>query len=74
MRFWLPLAAAAVLGSLVAAGADDTGKKVVDPVTMKTVTVAKDTPTVVVNGTHLYFSDAKGQEGLNRFTLAKIEK
>jgi hypothetical protein len=22
----------------------------------------------------LYFSDAKGQEGLNRFTLAKIEK
>ena len=53
MRFWLPLATAAVLGSLVSAGADDIGKKFVDPVSMKPVTVAKDTPTVVVNSNHL---------------------
>ncbi len=42
--------------------ADDTGKKVVDPVNLKPLTVAKETPLVVVGGNKLYFTDAKNRE------------
>ena len=62
MKTWFPLAAAAVLALSVTAGADDIGKKVVDPVSGKQITVAKETPSVVVNSTALYFTDAKNRE------------
>lgn len=38
--------------------ADDIGKKFVDPVNKKAVTVAKETPSVALYGETLYFSDA----------------
>lgn len=62
MRTWLPYTLVASLALLVAATADDLGKKMVDPVTSKEVTVAKETPTVIVNGNHLYFADAKNRD------------
>jgi YHS domain-containing protein len=62
MRTWLPYALVASVGLLVAATADDLGKKMVDPVSNKEVTVAKETPTVIVNGNHLYFADAKNRD------------
>ena len=62
MRNWLPYALVASLGLVVAATADDIGKKVTDPVSSKEITVAKETPTVIVNGSHLYFTDAKNRE------------
>ena len=62
MRTWLPYALIASLGLMVAATADDIGKKMVDPVSSKEITVAKETPTVTVNGNHLYFADAKNRD------------
>src|SRR5579883_2529609 len=62
MRFLIPFTLAISLGLAAAAGADDLGKKMTDPVTQKSVTVAKDTPTVIVNGNHLYFADAKSRD------------
>jgi YHS domain-containing protein len=62
MKTWLPLAGAAVLALSVTAGADDIGKKVVDPVSNKQITVAKETPSVVVNQAAVYFTDAKNRE------------
>ncbi len=62
MRAWIRWAAVAALGMAVAAGADDIGKKVTDPVANKQVTVAKDTPFVVVNMERIYFADAKSRE------------
>jgi YHS domain-containing protein len=61
MKTWFPLAAA-MLAIAVSAGADDVGKSVVDPVTNKALTVAKDQPSVVVNSNTLYFADAKNRE------------
>lgn len=58
MKAWTKWVAAAALLAAVAVGADDIGKKVMDPVNNKPVTVAKETPYVRVNGTNLYFSDA----------------
>ncbi|MCC2672851.1 MAG: hypothetical protein K0Q72_5323, partial [Armatimonadetes bacterium] len=62
MRTWLPYALITSLGLVVAATADDIGKKLVDPVSNKEVTVAKETPKVIVNGNHLYFADAKNRD------------
>jgi YHS domain-containing protein len=62
MRFVLNLGAALILGLAAVAGADDLGKQMTDPVSSKTVTVAKDTPYVVVNETRLYFTDARSRE------------
>jgi YHS domain-containing protein len=62
MRTWLRWTAAAVLGLVVAAGADEVGKKVTDPVSNKMITVAKETPFVVVNLERVYFTDAKNRE------------
>ena len=50
MRTWLPYALIASLGLMVAATADDIGKKMVDPVSSTEITVAKETPTVTVKG------------------------
>jgi YHS domain-containing protein len=61
MRTWLPYALAASVGLLVTASADDIGKKVTDPVSNKTVTVAKDTPSVIVNANAVYFADANSR-------------
>lgn len=62
MRTWLPYALVASVGLLVSATADDIGKKVMDPVNNKPVTVAKETPSVVVNANRHYFTDAKSRE------------
>jgi YHS domain-containing protein len=66
MRSYLPLAALALGAALVvpvrSEEAGDIGKKMTDPVSQKSVTVAKETPLVVVNGTKLYFTDAKSRE------------
>src|SRR3712207_5468453 len=62
MNAWLKWTAVAALGIAVAAGADDIGKKMTDPVSMKAVTVAKETPSVTVNGQKLYFENAKSRE------------
>lgn len=60
MKLWMP--AAAVLALAVTAGADDVGKKVVDPVSKKEITVAKDQPFVHVFLDKVYFADAKNRE------------
>jgi YHS domain-containing protein len=66
MKTWLRWVAAAAVGvTLATVGgvrADDVGKKMIDPVSMKEVTVAKDTPFVAVNSKNLYFVDAKNRE------------
>src|SRR4051794_6986908 len=69
MKIWMKWAAVAVVGAgavagvaPLRAGADDVGKKMIDPVSGKSVTVAKETPFVTVNGANLYFTDAKGRE------------
>ncbi len=68
MKLWMPLAAATFALGLtatfapIAFAADDIGKSKVDPVTQKTVTVAKETPMLVVGGNKLYFVDAKNRE------------
>lgn len=66
MHPWMKAVAVTALGLAVftprGAGADDIGKKMTDPVTLKMVTVAKETPFVVVNDTRLYFADAKSRE------------
>jgi YHS domain-containing protein len=58
MKTWIKFAAAAAMVCAVAAGADDIGKKFVDPTNAKAVTVAKETPFVRVNGQNVYFADA----------------
>lgn len=60
MKLWMPVAA--VLALAVTAGADDIGKKVVDPVSKKQITVAKETPFVYVFLDKLYFTDAKNRD------------
>ena len=60
MKLWIPVAA--VLALAVVAGADDIGKKVTDPVAKKQITVAKETPFVVVSSERVYFTDAKNRE------------
>ena len=63
MRCSLPLAALAAAAYFqVGAHADDVGKTKTDPVSLKPVTVAKETPSVIVNGAPLYFADAKSRE------------
>jgi YHS domain-containing protein len=61
LKNWIALSGA-VLALAVTAGADDIGKKMVDPVSAKMITVAKETPFVVVNQTRYYFTDAKNRE------------
>lgn len=61
LKNWFALGAA-VLALAVTAGADDIGKKVLDPVSNKMITVAKETPFLVVNQQKLYFTDAKNRE------------
>lgn len=60
MKLWMPLAA--VFALALAAGADDVGKKVTDPVSKKQITVAKETPFVVVSSERIYFTDAKNRD------------
>lgn len=60
MKLWMPLAAVVALA--VAVSADDIGKKVTDPVAKKQITVAKETPFVVVSSEKIYFTDAKNRE------------
>lgn len=62
MHKWLRLAALGALALSVSASADDIGKKFLDPVSQKQVTVAKETPFVVAGGTKHYFVDAKSRE------------
>lgn len=62
MKNWLSLAAVAAFALLLPAGADDIGKKVTDPVSNKPITVAKETPFVLVNMNPIYFTDAKSRE------------
>jgi len=64
MQNWLKWTAAAAVGMAVVGplSADDVGKKMTDPVSLKSITVAKETPSVVVNGTSYYFTDAKSRE------------
>lgn len=78
MRNWLPYTLVASVGLMIAATADDIGKKVVDPVTNKQITVAKETPSVVVNANRLYFADAKSREAFlktpeNYLSKTKLE-
>ena len=58
MKTWIKFTAVAAMVCAVAAGADDIGKKFVDPTNNKAVTVAKETPFVRVNGQNVYFADA----------------
>jgi YHS domain-containing protein len=59
---FLPLALVAFALVAPARGADDVGKKMTDPVSMKQVTVAKDTPYVALYPARLYFESAKNRE------------
>ena len=62
MKLWMPLAAAALALGVTTASADDIGKTKTDPVSGKSVTVAKETPMLNVGGNKLYFADAKNRE------------